>query len=75
MLVGALLYCLKTLTMYNLLLFVLVFSYTFGTQKMQKDRHTLMYKVVGLKLQNQRDSCTLFSPPYINLNTGSLIFF
>lgn len=61
MLAGAVLYCLDPLTVYNLLLFVLVFSHTFDTQKMQeKVRCTLMYKVVSVGLQNQRVSFALF---------------
>lgn len=61
MLAGAVFYCLDPLTVYNLLLFMLVFSHTFGTQKMQeKVRRTLMYKVVSVGLQNQRVSFALF---------------
>lgn len=61
MLAGAVFYCLDPLTVYNLLLFVLVFSHTCGTQKMQeKVRRTLMYKVVSVGLQNQRVSFALF---------------
>lgn len=40
--------------MYNLELFMLVFSHTSGTQKMQeKDRHILIHQVPGLALENQ----------------------
>lgn len=40
--------------MYNLVLFMLVFSHTSGTQKMQeKDRHILIHQVTSIELENQ----------------------
>lgn len=42
------------MAVYNLLLFMLVFSHTFGTQKMQeKDRYILIHQVMSRELENQ----------------------